>query len=178
MERFALFGPIHLQTTSREAQITQTVFAQLPGSHAHSNIGIYYTALLKECWHQHTEAKTWSLCNTLSSNTSYPSPHHANMGGTLEKWSLSKSHSCGVACVCLCAYCLWRAWSEIPYKGSQQMHQACQLQQTAAFWSDKSESPTQAPSMPPCMPPSRACSQTFLSATEPWPSGLTNREGK
>lgn len=61
----ASFGPIHWQTTSREAWITQTVFAQLPGSHAHSNIGIYYSVLLKECWHKHSEAKTWGLCNTL-----------------------------------------------------------------------------------------------------------------
>lgn len=82
MDQFALFGPIHWQTTSREAWITQTVFAQLPGSHAHSNIGIYYSALLKECWHKHTEAKTWSLCNTFCSNTTYPSPHHTTMGGT------------------------------------------------------------------------------------------------
>lgn len=74
------------------------------------------------------------------------------------------------ACGCLCAFCMWRAWSERPYKGSQQRHQACQLQQTAAFQSDKSQPPTHAPSMPPCMPPSRACSKkTFLPVTEPWP---------
>ncbi len=129
MDRVALFGPIHWQTTSREARITQTVFAQLPGSHAHSNTGIYYSALLKECWHKQTEAKTWSLCNTLCSNISYP------LLRTVPTWeapwkrksSLAKSHSCGMACVCLCAYCMRRAWSEMPYKGSQQRHQARQL---------------------------------------------------
>lgn len=43
------------------------------------------------------------------------------------QWSLCRSHSCGMACVCLCAFCMWRVWKEMPYKGSQQKHQARQL---------------------------------------------------
>lgn len=84
------------------------------------------------------------------------------MGGTLEK-KVSETFlrviCVAAACGCLCAFCMWRAWNGRPYKGSQQKHQACQLQQTAAFRSDKSQPPTHAPSMPPCMPPSRACSK-------------------
>lgn len=54
--------------------------------------------------------KTWGLCNTFCSNTSYPSPHHTNMRGTLEtKASEAVLRVICVAwpvcaCVCLVLY--------------------------------------------------------------------------
>lgn len=106
---------------------------------------------------------------TLHYDTSYLSPHHTDLGGTLEK-KTSEAFLRVIrvvarpVCPCVRSVCGGRG---TPYKGSHKKHQAGQLQQTAAFRSDKSEPPTQAPSMPPWMPPSRACSQAFLSVTEP-----------
>lgn len=148
-QRFAPFGLIHWWTTSREAWITQTVFAQLPDGYTHSNFGIYYTVLLKECWHKQTEAKSWSLCNALCSDTRVIRAawlvcacEHTVCGG------------CGMRCL---IRALSRSIRHASYNNQ------------AEFWSDKSEPPPQVPSIPPRMPPSSACSQTFLSVIEPWP---------
>lgn len=112
---FAPIGLIHWRTTSREPWITQTVFAQLPGSHAHSNLGVYYTALLKECWHKLTKAKTWSLCNTVYWQR-VPSPPYERGKHLRRERSL-----CGMACVCLWALSQ-QARNKMPYKGSKKNH--------------------------------------------------------
>lgn len=64
------------------------MFAQLLASHAHSNTGIYYTVLLKQCCHKRTKErkKKKNLCNSLIPDSSYySSPQCTNMRGTMKE---------------------------------------------------------------------------------------------